>query len=76
MQSSMQAIPIPCIPMYGLDFKKLKMQAIPDLSSIQDFVLDSAIPRILGGLFSLSFWFFWVLLTGPYSTFLLTVICQ
>lgn len=82
MQRSMQAIPDPCILLYRLDLKKkMKMQAIPDISSIPRLCFRQCHSQDSWGtvsidILSLSFWFFWVLLTVPYSTFLLTVIYQ
>lgn len=64
-----------------LILKKMKMQAIPDLSSIPGLCFRQCHSQDSWGtvsidILSLSFWFFWVLLTVPYSTFLLTVIYQ
>lgn len=64
-----------------LILKKMKMQAIPDISSIPGLCFRQCHSQDSWGtvsidILSLSFWFFWVLLTVPYSTFLLTVIYQ
>lgn len=64
-----------------LILKKVKMQAIPDISSIPGLCFRQCHSQDSWGtvsidILSLSFWFFWVLLTVPYSTFLLTVIYQ
>lgn len=64
-----------------LILKKMKMQAIPDISSIPILCFRQCHSQDSWGtvsidILSLSFWFFWVLLTVPYSTFLLTVIYQ
>lgn len=64
-----------------LILKKMKMQAIPDISSIPRLCFRQCHSQDSWGtvsidILSLSFWFFWVLLTVPYSTFLLTVIYQ
>lgn len=61
--------------------KKMKMQAIPDISSVPGLCFRQCHSQDSWGtvsidILSLSFWFFWVLLTVPYSTFLLTVIYQ
>lgn len=57
------------------------MQAIPDISNIPGLCFRQCHSQDSWGtvsidILSLSFWFFWVLLTVPYSTFLLTVIYQ